>query len=253
MNLWDTHCHLYSEYYSSLNEILEDAKDCGVKNYIVSGVDRVSNSEILSILSSFENCYGVVGIHPEEIDSFQSNDFLLLKKMFHHNKIIGIGEIGLDYHYTELNKEKQKEIFEEQLKLAEEYQLPVVIHSRDATQDTIDILKKYSVKGVIHSFSGSLETAKIYIDMGFKLGINGVITFKNCKLKEILPEIFPYIILETDSPYLTPHPNRGKQNSPKYIRDIAEFIAEELKIPICQVEKVTTDNVYAIFDKLNKS
>ena len=118
--------------------------------------------------------------------------------------------------YIEMVQEQQKELFEKQLVLAEKYSLPVVVHSRDATKDTIEILKKFpKVKGVIHSFSGSLEVAEIYIKMGYKLGINGVVTFKNSHLKEILPTIFPYIVLETDSPYLTPHPYRGNKNSPK--------------------------------------
>lgn len=253
MNLWDTHCHLFSEYYDSLSNILSEAKSCGVTHYIISGVDFKSNEEVLSLLEKNTNCYGTLGIHPEEIDHFHESDIQFLKDFLSSEKILGIGEIGLDYHYNDSNKEKQKQIFERQLALAEELHLPVVIHSRDATEDTIHILKKYSVTGVIHSFSGSLEVARIYIQMGFKLGINGVITFHNCKLKEILPEIFPHIILETDSPYLTPHPYRGTQNSPKYIRNIAEFIAKELNISICQVEKVTNDNVYAIFDKLMKS
>lgn len=253
MNLWDTHCHLFSLYYESLAPILKEAALCGVTHYIISGVDSKSNQEVLTLLEKHENCYGTLGIHPEEIEQFQESDIQFLKDSLSSKKILGIGEIGLDYHYIDSNKKEQKIIFERQLALAEEFHLPVVIHSRDATEDTIELLKKYSVKGIIHSFSGSLETAKIYIEMGFKLGINGVITFKNCKLKNILPDIFPHIVLETDSPYLTPHPDRGKLNSPKYIRNVAEFIAQELKIPICQVEKVTNDNVYAIFDKLNNS
>lgn len=257
MNLWDSHCHLFQEYYSSLEEVLKDSSKLGVTHFIISGVDGKSNKEVVSLVEKYSSCYGVLGIHPEAIESYSTenysnNDFSFMKQNFLHSKILGIGEIGLDYHYTEENKEKQKELFEMQLRLAEEYHLPVVIHSRDATKDTIDILKKYQVRGVIHSFSGSLDVARTYIQMGFKLGINGVITFKNCKLKEILPEIFPHIILETDSPYLTPHPYRGTQNSPKYIRNIAEFVAEVLKIDVCQVEKVTNENIYAIFDKIKE-
>lgn len=250
MELWDTHCHLFSEYYEDLNEIIQNAKEEGVTNFIVSGCDQKSNEEILSFIKKYPFVYGVIGIHPEEVDHYQESDLEFLKNNLNDKKILGIGEIGLDYHYSKENKEKQKELFERQLILAEEYQLPVVIHSREATEDTIEILKKHSVKGVIHSFSGSKETAEIYIKMGYKLGINGVITFKNSKLKEILPHILPHILLETDSPYLTPHPYRGTKNEPKYIRLIAEFIAEELNLTINQVEKVTNENITSVFDKL---
>lgn len=250
MNLWDTHCHLYKEYYPSILEEITEANQFGVTNFIVSGSDRKSNQEVLSIISTFSSCYGVIGIHPEEADRYVVEDLNFIEDHIHEERILGLGEIGLDYHYTSENKEKQKELFESQLSLAQKYHLPVVIHSREATQDTIDILKKYNVKGVIHSFSGSAEVAQIYINMGFKLGINGVITFKNSKLKTILPLIKDHIVLETDSPFLTPHPYRGTQNSPKYIRNIAEFVASELEIPIRQVEEITNHNIRLIFDKI---
>lgn len=250
MKLWDTHCHLFLEYYEDLEKIFLDAKEQEVTNFIVSGCDQKSNEEVLSLVSKYPFVYGVIGIHPEEIEQFQESDLEFLKNNLNNKKILGIGEIGLDYHYSKDNKEKQKELLERQLILAEEYHLPVVIHSREATEDTIEILKKHSLKGVIHSFSGSLETAKIYINIGYKLGINGVVTFKNSKLKEILPQILPHILLETDSPYLAPHPYRGTKNDPKYIRLIANFIAEELGISINQIEKVTTENLNFIFDKL---
>lgn len=250
MHLWDTHCHIFKEYYEDLDFVFDESKDVGVTNFILSGCDTLSNQEVLKNIEIYENCYGVIGIHPEFADVYKKEDIEYLLNHLSNSKIIGIGEIGLDYHYTKDNKDAQKALFEQQLKLAEQFHLPVVIHSREATEDTIAILKKYKVKGIIHSFSGSLEVAQIYIKMGFKLGINGVITFKNSKLKDILPAIFPFIVLETDSPYLTPHPFRGMQNSPKYVRNIAEFIAQYQKISISQVEKVTISNVYSIFDKL---
>lgn len=251
MDLWDTHCHLFQEYYDDMELVFQEAQVQGVQHYIVSGCDTKSNQEVLDFVKKNSNSYGVIGIHPEEADRYQESDLEFLENHLKDENILGIGEIGLDYHYTKKNKEVQKNLFECQLQLAEKYHLPVVIHSREATEDTISILQKYRVKGVIHSFSGSLETAKIYVKMGFYLGINGVVTFKNSKLKSILPDIFPYIILETDSPYLTPHPYRGEQNSPKYIRNIAEFIAQELLIDVSQVEKVTNQNIFSIFDKLS--
>lgn len=250
MNLWDTHCHIYKDYYPSISDEILNANQVGVTNCIVSGCDSKSNEEVLSIISNYSSCFGVIGIHPEEVDHYSNQDVQYILNNIHNDRILGIGEIGLDYHYTEDNKEEQKKLFELQLSLAEQSNLPVVIHSREATQDTIDILKKYKVKGVIHSFSGSLEVAQIYIKMGFKLGINGVVTFKNSRLKEILPFIKDHIVLETDSPFLTPHPYRGTKNSPKYIRNIAEFIASELKISIHELEVITNKNIRLIFDKI---
>ena len=165
------------------------------------------------------------------------------------DKIVAIGEIGLDYHYGKDDKDKQIEIFRKQLKIAENLHLPVVIHSRDATEDTINVLKDFHLHGVIHSFSGSLETAKIYLNMGYKLGVNGVITFKNAKLKDVYKELSPNdIVLETDSPYLAPEPHRGEQNSPKNILDIALFVASIYDITLEELAKTTNENIRHIFD-----
>lgn len=247
--LVDSHCHLYKEYYNDLSEIINDAKKVGVNRYIVSGCDQKSNEETILLTKEYKEIYGCIGIHPENVDCFKSEDIEFLESHLKDKKILAIGEIGLDYHYSNDNKDKQKELFELQMELASKYHLPVVIHSRCATEDTINILRKYpSVKGVIHSFSLPIEVARIYIKMGYKLGINGVVTFKNSNLKEIISEIFPFIILETDSPYLTPHPFRGTQNSPKYIANIAEFLSELLAKDRREIEEVTTNNVQEIFE-----
>lgn len=249
--LVDTHCHLYKEYYDSLTDVLKEASLNQVSKFIVAGCDQKSNEEVLKLLKSQDSIYGCLGIHPESVTTYQDKDLLFLEEHLKDVRVVAVGEIGLDYHFDKEHKEQQKELFEKQLVLAEKYSLPVVVHSRDATKDTIEILKKFpKVKGVIHSFSGSLEVAEIYIKMGYKLGINGVVTFKNSHLKEILPTIFPYIVLETDSPYLTPHPYRGNKNSPKNILLIADFICEYLNISKNQLEKVTNENVRAVFDIL---
>lgn len=249
--LVDTHCHLYKEYYDSLTDVLKEASLNQVSKFIVAGCDQKSNEEVLELLKSQDSIYGCLGIHPESVTTYQDKDLLFLEEHLKDVRVVAVGEIGLDYHFDKEHKEQQKELFEKQLVLAEKYSLPVVVHSRDATKDTIEILKKFpKVKGVIHSFSGSLEVAEIYIKMGYKLGINGVATFKNSHLKEILPTIFPDIVLETDSPYLTPHPYRGNKNSPKNILLIADFICEYLNISKNQLEKVTNENVRAVFDIL---
>ena len=249
--LIDTHLHLYKEYYEDIENVIREAKENKVKYLINNGCEKDSNKEVIESITKYKNVYGALGIHPEEVESYADEDIEYIKQNLKNPKIIAIGEIGLDYHYSKDNKEKQIALFEKQLKLAEEFNMPVIIHSRQATEDTINILKKYKVTGVIHSFSGSLEVAKIYINMGFLLGINGVITFKNCNLKDIIKDIgLENIILETDAPYLTPVPNRGKQNAPKYILDIAKFIAEVLNVTEEEVEFITTNNAKKLYIKM---
>ncbi len=245
----DTHCHLYNEYYENIDLIIADARKQKIDRYINSGCDSISNKEVTSLVNKYENMFGTIGIHPEECLNYSTEDMEFIKDHIKDSKIIGIGEIGLDYHYSKEHKKEQMVLFKNQLEIAEQNQMPVVIHSREATQDTIDILKKYNVKGVIHSFSGSLEVAKIYIQMGFALGINGVVTFKNSNLKDIIKNIdINNIVLETDSPYLTPTPFRGQQNSPKYINEIADFLCNIYSIDKNELSKITNANIKRIFD-----
>ena len=245
----DTHCHIYKEYYEDIKKILENAKECQINRMINNGCDKKSNEEVLKLSTQYKNIYGALGIHPEKVDTYKEEDLKEIENNLTNPKIIAIGEIGLDYHYTKENKNRQIELLEAQLQIAEKYNLPVIIHSREATEDTINTLKKYHVKGVIHSFSGSKETALIYIKMGYLLGINGVITFKNSKLKEVIKEIpLENIILETDSPYLTPEPFRGKRNEPKRILEIAKFICELKNISLEELSKITNENIKRIFD-----
>lgn len=243
--LIDSHCHVLKEYYDDIPNIIENAKNNDIKIIINSAYNYSSSLEIIKLVSKYPNMYGTVGLHPENcMEDFDYDVFNHLDK-----KIIAIGEIGLDYHYGKDYKEQQINVFKRQLDIATRLSLPVVIHSRDATMDTINILRNYNLKGVIHSFSGSLETAKEYIAMGYLLGINGVVTFKNCKLKEILPFIpLKSIILETDSPYLTPVPYRGRKNEPSHIKDIALFLADVYNIDVEEIAKITTANIKRIFD-----
>lgn len=245
----DTHCHIYKEYYKNLDEIINNAKNNKVNRMINNGCNSASNKEVLELLKKYDTMYGALGIHPESVETYQESDITFIKNNLENDRIIAIGEIGLDYHYTKENKEEQKKLLEVQLSIAEKHNLPVIIHSREATEDTINILKKYNLKGVIHSFSGSYETAQIYIKMGYLLGINGVITFKNSKLKEVIKKIpLKNIILETDSPYLTPEPYRGKRNEPARILDIAKFICELKGVSLEELARITNDNIKRIFD-----
>ena len=246
----DTHCHLSKKYYNDIDKVIEDNQIALIDKIIISGCEKDEIEETMKIINNYNIVYATIGYHPDQADIITEKDIKKLENLVNSSKkVVGIGEIGLDYHYDDINKDKQKQIFEMQLKIAEKLSLPVVIHSRDATFDTIEILKKYKVKGIIHCFSGSLETANIYIGMGYKLGIGGDLTFKNSKLGEVVKEVsLNSIVLETDSPYLTPDPYRGKTNSSKYIPLIAEKLSQIKDVTINEVAKITTKNCYDLFD-----
>lgn len=248
----DTHCHLSKDDYEDIDLILEDNKEAGIDKIIISGCDRLSIDESLDFGIKYSNVYLTLGYHPSEASITTELDLQRLESLISSDnaKIVGIGEIGLDYHYGKEDKELQQELFRKQLNLASRYRLPVVIHSRDATEDTISILKEFpSVVGDIHCFSGSIETAKIYLNMGYKIGIGGVVTFKNSNLYKVVEAIgIDNILLETDSPYLAPVPFRGKTNSSKYIPIIAERVAEILNISVLEVAKKTYNNAVSLFD-----
>lgn len=246
----DTHCHMSSEYYDDINLVYKENKEAGIDKMIISLCTREEIKNSFRYINEYEDIYATIGYHPEEANYIKNTDLDYMKELIQKNKkIVGIGEIGLDYHYGKDNINLQKDLFEKQLSMAEELNLPVVIHSRDAVKDTIDILKKYKVKGIIHCFSGSLEVANIYISMGFKLGIGGVLTFKNSKLSNVIEKIsLENIVLETDSPYLTPEPFRGKTNSSKYIPIIAQKIVDIKDISLESVSTTTLENTYNLFD-----
>ncbi len=245
----DTHCHLFKEYYEDLDAIIKKINDSGINKVIINGTNGTDNKEVLETIKKYDSVYGAIGLHPEFTDSVSEEDFKFVEEHINDPKVVALGEIGLDYHYGKENREKQIELFERQLALAEKLNKPVIIHSRDATEDTINCLKKFKVRGSMHSFSGSYETAMIYIKMGLLLGVNGVVTFKNCNLIEVIKRIgLEHFVLETDSPYLTPVPNRGKRNDSSYINDIADFIATNLNISREEIGEITSKNVSSCFD-----
>lgn len=244
--LIDTHCHLSKNDYENVDEIIKSMD--GIM--IASGCNDETNLEILELVNKYDNVYGTLGIHPGDIDSLTDKSFEIIEKNLNNPKIVGIGEIGLDYYWTKENIEKQKEIFEYQLKLAEKYNKPIVVHSRESIQDAYDILKKYKLKGSIHCFSSSLEMANEFIKLGYKIGIGGTVTFKNSKkLQEIVKSIdLEDILLETDSPYLTPEPYRGKKNQPSNVYYVAKKISELKNISIDKVIEVTGNTATLEFD-----
>ncbi|MBQ6495306.1 MAG: TatD family hydrolase [Bacilli bacterium] len=246
----DTHCHIFSSDYNNIDDVIKRAIDNGVRMIIVNGCDAKTNNEVLELVKKYDIVYGALGIHPEEVDNYKDEDIDFIIKHIDDDKIVAVGEIGLDYHY-DYDKKKQIMLFKRQLEIAKSFNKPVIIHSRDSIQDTYNILKEYNVKGIMHCFSGSLEMASEFIKLGFLLGIGGIVTFKNSKkILDVLKEIsIEYIVLETDSPYLAPEPNRGKQNEPAYIGLIAKKIADIKGITYEEVNSITTSNVSRLFDK----
>lgn len=245
----DTHCHLSREDYDDIALVIKENLENNVSKIIVSACTFDTLDEAISIGEENLCVYLTLGFHPSEADLIGETELNYLKEKLGNSKVVGLGEIGLDYHYGKENMGKQIDLFRKQLDMAIELNLPVVIHSRDATLDTINILKEYNLSGVIHCFSGSLETAKIYVSMGYKLGIGGVVTFSNSNLGSVVKEIgLENIVLETDSPYLAPVPFRGKQNSSKYVPLIAKKISEICNVSVEEVERITTNNACSLFD-----
>lgn len=244
----DSHAHIVKEYYSDIEGLVKELQEKNVKCVINCSTSIESCKEILELSKKTNNfLLPALGIHPETKDDFNRTNEL--EDLVKNNKPVAIGEIGLDYYWTKDNKEEQKELFIKQLEIAEKYNLPILVHTRDSIQDTFDILKERKLKGIIHCYSGSYEMAKEFIKLGYKLGIGGVLTFKNSKLYEVIEKInLKDILLETDSPYLSPEPLRGKQNNPYNIYYVAKRIAEIKNVTIEEVIKQTTKNASDIFD-----
>lgn len=241
----DSHAHILSEYYN-IDEIVKHLKDNNVKYVINCSTCLKDAKEVIELSKKYINyLLPAIGIHPENIEDTLDQ----IEKLIKTNKIYAIGEIGLDYYWNKENKEEQKELFIKQIELANKYDLPIIVHTRDSIQDCLDILKKYKAKGVIHCFTGSYEMAKEFIKLGFKLGIGGVITFKNSKLSEVVSKLdINDLLIETDSPYLTPEPNRGKQNNPANVYYVAKKIAEIKKVDVEEIVKTTSKTAQNLFD-----
>jgi len=241
----DTHCHLSNEDYDNLDVVI---KHMDGNKMIISGADQKMNLEVLDMIKKYDNIYGTIGYHPEELDDY---DISWLEEHIHDSKIVGIGEIGLDYHNGKDNADKQKECFIEQIELAKKYHMPIVIHSRDAAEDTLKILKEHlgDNLAVMHCYSYSVEIARELMKMNISLGIGGVVTFKNAKtLVDVVKEIpLDRLVLETDSPYLTPEPLRGTKNEPYNIYYVGLKIAEIKNISLDEVFKTTTENAQRIY------
>ena len=252
----ETYCHLDYLKAFPLQEILSRAQEAGVQKFITIGVDPDNLDGVMKLAEDHAPIYFTQGIHPHDAKNFTSveNDKLISRAS--HPKMVAIGEIGLDYHYNNSPPEIQRKVFEQQLQIAVDHDLPIVVHTREADEDTRDILKNFTPslkrKGVIHSFTSGKALAEWCLQEGFYLGFNGIITFKNARNVQEVVEITPLeqILLETDSPFLTPVPHRGKENAPYYLPFIAEKIAELKNISVEEVLRVAFSNSLNCFPKL---
>jgi len=245
----DSHCHL-EMFKKDISTVIQHAYDAGVNSIITISSDTDSIDEIIKIAEQYPMVYATVGIHPHDAKDFNDKVLRKIFELSRHPKVIAIGEIGLDYHYDHSPREIQKEAFAKQLALARDVDLPVVIHSREAFEDTIKILQEQSInKGVMHCFSGNLNQAKKALDMGFFISISGVVTFKNAiKIKEVarfVPD--DALLIETDSPYLAPEPMRGRRNEPAFLIYIAKALAELRGVTVEDIDRITTVNVNKLF------
>lgn len=251
--LIDTHCHLNSEQlYKNHDEVKKDAENSGVQLFIVPGFDLKTSKLAIELAEKYQNVYAAVGFHPTEIKHYGDKEYGWLENASRHNKVVAIGEIGYDFHWDTTTEEEQTLSLKRQIEIAKKVNKPLIIHSRDAIQKTFNTLKEtnaFLLGGVMHSYSGSVEMAKEFVKNGFYLGIGGPVTFLNAKdPKHVVKEIeLKNIITETDSPYLSPHPLRGKMNVPKNVLLVAEKIAQIKGITIQELEEKVLENVKTLF------
>lgn len=244
----DTHCHIYNSEMDNAEEIIRQAAKNDIC-IILNGTDPSSNMEVLELSDKYENVYAALGYFYSFADKITDEDISLLDKQLTNDKVIAVGEIGIDYYYTKDNANKQKELFEKMLDLAQKHSLPVIVHSRKAIQDTYDVLKKHDVVGSLHCYQGSGEMAREFIKLGFYIGIGGPVTHtNNKKIRKMLKKIdIHHILVETDSPYLAPEEKRGEINTPLNLKYIIGKIAEELDIEEDKVIEITTVNAKRLF------
>lgn len=251
--LFDTHVHLNADQFEGdLEETIERAQEAGVKYMTVVGFDEKTIPKAMEIAEKNENIYAAVGWHPVDAIDMTEEDLEWIEELSKHPKVVAIGEMGLDYHWDKSPKGVQKEVFRKQIRLAKKVKMPIIIHNREATDDIVEILKEENaeeVGGIMHCYSGPVETAKECIDMNFMISLGGPVTFKNAKLpKEVAKAIdLKHLLVETDCPFLAPHPNRGKRNEPAYVKLVAKQIAELKELTYEEVSETTTSNALEFF------
>ena len=245
----DTHCHIYASEMENAEEIIMEAADNDI-HMVLNGTDPSSNREVLELSDKYDNVHAALGYFYTLADEITDEEIELLDRQLGSDNVVAVGEIGLDYYHTKDNRDKQIELFENMLVLAEKHDLPVIVHSRKAMQDTFDILKKHDVVGSMHSYQGSAEMAQQFIRLGFYIGVGGTITHKNNKKARRMLENtdINHLLLETDSPYLSPQEKMGEMNTPLNIRYVSRKIAEELDMEESDVIEITAENAKELFN-----
>lgn len=253
--LIDSHAHIQGkEYAGETGAVIERARAAGVEQIIAVGGagDMSSNREAVALAESFENIYATVGMHPHDAKDVGADELQELKRLALHPKVIAVGETGLDYYYEHSPRDVQRRVFAQFIRMARETDLPIVVHERDAASDGAELLRgegERRLRGVIHCFTGSYEAARAYLDLGFYISFTGIITFKNAAaLRDVVRQLpLERMLVETDSPYLTPVPHRGKRNEPAYVRFVAETIANIKGAKVEEVARITSNNTHQLF------
>ena len=251
----DTHCHLYStEFTGDIESVLQRADKEGVTTFYLPAIDSTSHNAMISLEEkSGGSCHAMIGLHPCSVKENYVDELELIETLLKQRKFAAIGETGLDFYWDKTFVKEQQNALEKQIELALEYKLPLVLHTRNAMQQTIDVIKNYSAKdlsGIFHCFGGTLDEANQIIETGFYMGIGGVVTYKNSGLDEVLKYVdMKHLVLETDAPYLSPVPFRGKRNESSFLGFIARKLAEIKNITVKEVVDITTANAEKIFLK----
>lgn len=251
----DTHCHLYAEVMAKdIEQIMERAEKAGVRQFYLPAIDSSTHEAMMKLEETFKGkCFSMIGLHPCSVKEDYIKELEVINNLLSKRNFAAIGETGLDFYWDTSFKNEQYRALHHQIELALQYELPLVLHTRNAMQETIDVIKKYSstyLRGIFHCFGGTAEEASQIIDSNFLLGIGGVVTYKKSGLDEVLKSIdLAYIVLETDAPYLSPVPYRGKTNESSYIIEVAKRLAEIKNISVEEVDAITTENAEKLFGK----
>jgi TatD DNase family protein len=249
----DTHCHLYlDEFKEDIDAVIGNAATIGVNRFYLPAIDSSTHHSMLELENKYPNqCFAMIGLHPCYVKENYQDVLSIVENWLKKRKFAAIGEVGLDFHWDKTFSKEQYEAFEKQIEWAIQYQLPLILHTRKATEESIQVLKQYNnagVRGIFHCFGGSLEQARQIIDLGFYLGIGGVVTYKNAGLAEVVKEIsLSHLVLETDAPYLSPVPHRGKRNESSYLSEIVKKIASIKNCSENEVKAITDENALKVF------
>jgi TatD DNase family protein len=251
--LFDTHVHLNArQFLEDREETIQRAFDAGVKYMTVVGFDHETIPLAIEIAQEYETIYAAVGWHPVDAIDMTDKELEWIEELSKHPKVVALGEMGLDYHWDKSPKDVQKDVFRKQIRLAKKLKMPIIIHNREATEDIIQILKEENAKevgGIMHCYSDSVQYVDECLDMNFYISLGGPVTFKNASLPKEVAQYVPLdrLLIETDAPYLAPHPNRGKRNEPAYVQLVAEKIAELRDLDYEEISEITTKNAFRFF------